>query len=122
MHFNGFFPVDITFSPFLLAITSAFCNGLVLIGDTNCDQVCDDTKTPCLDYLKHSIRSISLNKLSKTQLVQPIGPNQSSTLIDHFETNMPERITNCAFLLVGFSDHDMVLGLCKISGNLKERA
>ena len=42
---------------------------IILIGDTNYDQLYNDTKTPCVDYLKHSTRSISLNKLSKTQLV-----------------------------------------------------
>ena len=41
---------------------------IISIGETNCDQLCDDTRnTMC--YLRHSIRSISLNKLSKTQLV-----------------------------------------------------
>ena len=43
---------------------------IILPVDTHCNQLCDDTKSsPCVDYLKHSIRSISLSKLSKTQLV-----------------------------------------------------
>ena len=43
---------------------------IILIGDTNTAISCAMTQeTPCVDYLKHSIRSISLNKLSKTQLV-----------------------------------------------------
>ena len=46
--------------------------------------------------------------------------NRSSNLIDHFASNRPERITNCGSLVVGFSDHDMVFGMRKISGNSKK--
>ena len=46
--------------------------------------------------------------------------NRSSTLIDHFATNRPERITNYGSFVVGFSDHDTVFGMRKISGNLKK--
>ena len=90
---------------------------IILIGDTNCDQLCDDTKTPCVDYLKHSIRSISFKQIIKNSTRVTNG---SSTLIDHIVTNRPERITNCGSLVVGFSDYDMVFGMRKISGNLKK--
>ena len=39
---------------------------IIFIGDTNCDQLCYDTKS--VGCLKH-LRSISLNILPKTQLV-----------------------------------------------------
>ena len=66
-------PNDDTFSftelEHVLKVLDSGGKEIILIGDTNCDQLCDDTKTPCVDYLKHSIGSISLNKLPKTQLL-----------------------------------------------------
>ena len=43
--------------------------------------------------------------------------NKTSTLIDHFATNRPSRIVKSGILITGFSDHDMVFGMRKISGN-----
>ena len=52
---------------FVLKVFDSEDKEIILIGDTNCDQLCYDTKS--VDYLKHSIRNISPNILSKTQLV-----------------------------------------------------
>ena len=71
--------------------------------------MCRLLKTLCKDYqFKQIIKNL-------THIT-----NRSSTLIDHFTTNRPERITNCGSLVVGFNDHVMVFGMCKISGNLKK--
>ena len=43
--------------------------------------------------------------------------NKTSTLIDHFVTNRPSRIVKSGIFITGFSDHDMVFGMRKISGN-----
>ena len=43
--------------------------------------------------------------------------NKTSTLIDHFATNSLSRIVKSGILIIGFSDHDMVFGMRKISGN-----
>ena len=43
--------------------------------------------------------------------------NKTSTLIDHFATNRPSQIVKSGILITGFSDHDMVFGMRKISGN-----
>ena len=43
--------------------------------------------------------------------------NKTSTLLDHFATNRRSRIVKSRTVITGFSDHDMVFGMRKISGN-----
>ena len=43
--------------------------------------------------------------------------DKTSTLIDHFATNRPSRIVKIGIVITGFSDHHMVFGMRKISGN-----
>ena len=38
--------------------------------------------------------------------------DKSSTLIDHFATNKPNFITLSGSKSMGFSDHDLVFGIC----------
>ena len=91
---------------------------IILIVDTNCDQLCDDdTKNTMCRLLKTLYKEYQFKQIIKNSTRVT---NQSSTLIDHFATNRPARITDCGSLVVDFSDHDMVFSMRKISGNLKK--
>ena len=46
--------------------------------------------------------------------------NRSSTLLDHFATNKPDFITSSGTKAVGFSDHDLIFGMRKISGSMRK--
>ena len=91
---------------------------IILIGDTNCDQLCNDTRNAMCRLLKTLYKEYQFKQIinNSTRVT-----NRSSTLIDHFATNRPERITNYGSLVAGFNDHGMVLGMRKISGNLKKK-
>ena len=90
---------------------------IILIVDTNCDQLCDETRNTMCRLLKTLYKEYQFKQIIKNSTRVT---NRSSTLIDHFATNRPERVTNCGSLVVGFSDHDMMFGMRKMSGNLKK--
>ena len=56
------------------------------------------------------------------QLIKhPIRTNdKSSTLLDHFATNKPNFITLSGSKSIGFSNHDLVFGIRKISGSMRK--
>ena len=87
---------------------------IILIGHTNCDQLCDDTRNTMCRLLKTLYKEYQFKRIIKNSTRVT---NRSSSFIDHFGTNRPERITNSGSLVVGFGDHDMVFGMRKISGN-----
>ena len=87
---------------------------IILLGDTNCDELCSDTKNNITKLLE----SIYCNyQFKQTIKMSTSVTNKMSTLTDHFATNRPSQIVKSGILITGFSDHDMVFGMCKISGN-----
>ena len=87
---------------------------IILLGDTNCDELCTDTKNNITKLLE----SIYCNyQFKQTIKMSTRVTNKTSTLIDHSAANRPSRIVKSDILITGFSDHDMVFGMRKISGN-----
>ena len=82
------------------------------MGDVNCNDLDIEGKNRIL---------VSLRNMYHTyQLKQPIKfPTQSTlssqTLIDNFATNQSKFITEPGVFTTGFSDHDLVFGIRKIS-------
>ena len=46
--------------------------------------------------------------------------NRSDTLLDHFATNTPHFIAISGVKPIGFSDHDLIYGMYKISSKVKK--
>ena len=47
--------------------------------------------------------------------------NNSNTLLNHFATNTPKFIAISGVKTIGFSDHDLIYGMHKISSEVKKR-
>ena len=60
---------------------------IILIGDTSCDQLCDDTRSTMCRLLKTLYKEYQFKQIIKNSTRVT---NRSSTLIDHFATNRPE--------------------------------
>ena len=54
---------------------------------------------------------------TSTRVTNKTLTQRTSTLIDHFATNRPSRIVKSVFTYTGFSDHNMVFGMRKVSSN-----
>ena len=84
------------------------------MGDLNCDDLPDQDKNSIVAKLRGFYRQNQFRQLIK----EPTRTtNRSSTLFDHFPTNKPEFITSSGTKTVGFSDHDLIFGMRKISGS-----
>ena len=87
----------------------------LLIGDVNCNDLDLVGKNKVLETLRNICREY--------QLKQPIrNPTRSTltfqTLIDHFATNKPKLIINFGVFTTGFSDHDLIFGIQKVSSRV----
>ena len=70
-------------------------------------------KTVLLPNLGDFINNINSDNPTRTT-------DKSSTLLDHFATNKPNFIILSGSRSIGFSDHDLVFGIRKISGSMQE--
>ena len=85
------------------------------MGDLNCDDLPDQDKSSIVAKLRGFYRQYQFRQLIK----EPTGTtNRSSTLLDHFATSKPDFVTSSGTKTVGFSDHDLIFGMCKISGSM----
>ena len=98
----------------ILQILDSENKEIILLGDTNCDELCSDTKNNITKLLE----SLYCNyQFKQTIKMSTRVTNKTSTLIHHFATNRPSQIAKSGIIITGFSDHDMVFGMRKISGN-----
>ena len=98
----------------ILQILDSDNKEIILLGDTNCDELCTDTKNNITKLLE----SIYCNyQFKQTIKMSTRVTNKTSILMDHFATNRPSRIVKSGILITCFSDHNMVFGMRKISGN-----
>ena len=83
---------------------------IILMGDINCNDLDIEGKNRILASAKY------VPYLLKQLIKFPTQSTLSSqTLIDHFATNLSKFITESGVFTTGFSDHDLVFGIRKIS-------
>ena len=69
-------------------------------------------------------RAVLLPNYKQYQFKQLIGKatrtvtNRSITLLNHIATNKPNNIASSDSRTIGFSDHDLIFGMRKISGSM----
>ena len=73
------------------------------------------TRAVLLPNSGHSINSTNSNSLLGRLLTRIT--NRSCTLLNHFATNKPNNIASSGSRTIGFSDHDLIFGMRKISGS-----
>ena len=88
---------------------------IIVIGDVNCNDLDQDGKNKILVKLRNLCSEHQLKQLIKNPTRSTLT---SQTLIDHFATNKPRLITNSGVFTTGFSDHDLIFGIRKISSKL----
>ena len=84
----------------------------ILIGDVNCNDLDIEGKNRILVSLRNMYHTYQLKQLIKFPTRSTLS---SQALIDHFATNKSKFITESGIFTTGFSDHDLVFGICKIS-------
>ena len=104
---NSFFELEQ-----ILQILQSENKEVILLGDTNCDDLCDDTKNSMTKSLKNFYTSYQFKQKIRTSTRVT---DKTSTLIDHLATNRPSHIIKSGIVIKGISDHDMVYGMRKIS-------
>ena len=85
---------------------------IIMLGDTNCNDDSEEDKNKIVKLLRsfyktYQIKQLITNATTKTKNTQYI--------IDHFATNRPDVITKTGTTEIGFSDHDIIYGMRKIS-------
>ena len=85
---------------------------IILLGDTNCDDLPEEGKNAVVRNLRNFYREFHMKQLIKKPTRTT---NISSTIIDHFATNRPKSIGESGVKTIGFSDHDLIFGMRKIS-------
>ena len=88
---------------------------VIIMGDSSRDDLPDQDKSSIvaklMAFYKHYQFKQLIRKATRTT-------NRSSTLLDHFATNKPNNIASSGSRTIGFSDHDLIFGMCKISGSM----
>ena len=85
---------------------------IILMGDVNCNDLDIEGKNRILVSLRNICHTYKLKQLIKFPTRSTLS---SQTLIDHFGTNQSKLITESEVFTTGFSDHDLVFGIRKIS-------
>ena len=84
----------------------------LLIGDVNCNDLDLGGKNKVLETLRNIYREYQLKQLIRNPTRSTLT---SQTLIDHFATNKPKLIIKFGVFTTGFSDHDLIFGIRKVS-------
>ena len=95
----------------LLKTTENEKKEIILIGDINCNDLNIDDKNKVIDHLRSAYRQFQMKQWIKF----PTRSTQTSqTLIDHFASNKPRYVIDSGVFTTGFSDHDLIYGVCKV--------
>ena len=89
--------------------------GIYILGDLNCDLIKPNPENPT-KKLQSLLEIYQLSQLIDT--AKRITMN-SSTLIDHFITNAPDKISKFGVIHTGISDHSLIYGIRKTNINHK---
>ena len=82
------------------------------MGDSNSDDLSDQDKNSVVAKLGGFYKQYQYKQLIKKPTR---ATNRSSTLLDHFANNKPNFVTYSGSRTIGFSDHDLIFGIRKIS-------
>ena len=87
-----------------------------ILGDLNCDLL-----KPNPDQLTKKLKSIYELYDQLSQMIDEATriTSSTSTLIDHFITNRPEKISDSGVIHTGISDHSMIFAIRKIHFSVK---
>ena len=85
------------------------------MGDVNCNDLDIEDKSKILLSLRNMYHAYQLKQLIEFPLRSTLS---SQTLIDHFATNQSKFITDSGVFTTGFSDHDLVFGIRKVSARI----
>ena len=88
---------------------------LILIGDINSNDLNIDDKNKVIDHLRSVYRQFQMKQLIKFPTRSTLT---SQTLIDHFASNKPRYIIDSGVFTTGFSDHDLICGVRKVSSRI----
>ena len=88
---------------------------IILIGDLNCNDLPVEDKNMMIKNLRDLYRVYQMKQLIKEPTRSTVT---SATIIDHFATNKPNLIRNSGVFATGFSDHDMIFGIRKVSSRI----
>ena len=91
----------------------------LLIGDVNCNDLDLVGKNKVLETLCNIYREYQLKQLIRNPTRSTLT---SQTLTDHFATNKPKLIINFGVYTTGFSDHDLIFGIRKVSSRVNREA
>ena len=101
---------------------TSFGNLLQTINDENKEILNCDLLKPNPNHPTNKLRSL-FEIYQLTQLIDEATriTETSSTLIDHFITNEPEKISKCGVIHTGISDHSLIYAFRKININHKDK-
>jgi hypothetical protein len=99
---------------------TSFGNLLQTINDENKEILNCDLLKPNPNHPTNKLRSL-FEIYQLTQLIDEATriTETSSTLIDHFVTNEPEKFSKCGVIYSGISDHSLIYAIRKININHK---
>ena len=85
------------------------------MGDSNCDDLPDEDKTSIVAKLKAFYKQYQFKQLIRKATRTT---NRYSTLLDYFATNKPNNIVSSGPKTIGFSNHELISGMLKISSSM----
>ena len=88
---------------------------IILIGDVNCNDLDLARKSKIIETLRDTYREYQLKQLIRNPTRSTLT---TQTLIDHLGTNRPKLIINSGVFTTGFSDHDLIFGIRKVSNHI----
>ena len=88
---------------------------IILIGDINCNDLDIDDKNKVIDHLRGVYRQFQMQQLIKFPIRSTLT---SQTMIDHFALNKLRYIIDSGVFTTGFSDHDLIYGVRKVSSRI----
>ena len=90
---------------------------VIILGDVNCDDLPDQDKNSIVAKRRGFYKQYQFRQLIKHPTRTT---DKSSTLLDHFASNKPNFITLSCSKSIGFSYHDLVFGIRKISDSMRK--
>ena len=87
----------------LISATEADMKEAIIIGDTNCDFLCDNSNDT-----RNLKRILGIHGFTQVIKDPTRTTLDSKTIIDHIITNRTDLVRNCGVIHCGISDHDAV--------------
>ena len=88
---------------------------VIIMRDSNCDDLPYQDKSSIVVKLRAFYKQYQFKQLIRKAAGTT---NRSSTLLDHLATNKPNNIASSGSRTIGFSGHDLIFGMRKISGSM----